>query len=213
MDKIGEVLRKLRGSESLRKAANRAGISHQYLKYIEDGVDPRSGEEFRVSPDVLRKVGAAYGYSYEKLLELAGYLPEFENVTEFETKGMVSIPVVGVIHGGPPHEAREEIIGYRKVDAAEVKNDKYFFLRVVGNSMRDMHIVPDSSVLVRRQNYLDDGQVGVFLINGNDATVKKFRRANGKIILSPANPDFDPQIYSPEEVKILGRVVKVEIDL
>ena len=51
-----------------------------------------------------------YSIQHKKLLELAGYLPEFENVTEFETKGMVSIPVVGVIHGGPPHEAREEII-------------------------------------------------------------------------------------------------------
>lgn len=89
MSEIGKLLRELRGSESLREASKRIGISHTYLDTIEKGYDKRSGKEVNPSPDTLRLISKAYSYPYKKLLILAGYIednnediPESNSLTE-----------------------------------------------------------------------------------------------------------------------------------
>ncbi|WP_237473857.1 helix-turn-helix domain-containing protein [Virgibacillus halodenitrificans] len=74
MSGIGELLKQLRGKESLREASKRIGISHTYLDTIEKGYDKRSGKTINPSPDTLRLISKAYNYDYENLLRKAGYL-------------------------------------------------------------------------------------------------------------------------------------------
>ena len=69
-------------------------------------------------------------------------------------------------------------------------------------------------VIVRRQEDVDDGDVAVVIVNGNEATVKKIKKESGGIRLIPLNPAFDSQFFSIEDistlpVRILGKVVEL----
>jgi transcriptional regulator with XRE-family HTH domain len=70
---LGDLLRQLRGKESLRSVSKRAGISHNYLSIVEKGVDPRTGAPVKPSPDTLRSLSRAYNYPYKDLMLTAGY--------------------------------------------------------------------------------------------------------------------------------------------
>lgn len=79
MNELGELLRRLRGKKSLREAAEKAGISHNYLSIVEKGTDPRSGSPIKPTPETIMSLSKAYNYSYEELMKIAGYLPGEEN--------------------------------------------------------------------------------------------------------------------------------------
>lgn len=79
MSELGDLLKKLRGKQSLRDAADKAGISHNYLSIVEKGVDPRSGSPINPTPETLRSLSKAYNYPYEELMSMAGYLEDDKN--------------------------------------------------------------------------------------------------------------------------------------
>lgn len=78
MGELNEVIRKLRGKDSLRDAAKKTGVSHTYLSILEKGYDLRSKNPIKPTPETLRLISAAYAYSYVELLKLAGYMDEAE---------------------------------------------------------------------------------------------------------------------------------------
>lgn len=77
MSNLHDLLRELRGNESLREASKRIGISHTYLDTIEKGIDKRSGSPVNPSPDTLKLLSDAYNYPYEDLLLKAGYITSY----------------------------------------------------------------------------------------------------------------------------------------
>lgn len=93
MNELGKLLRHLRGKESLRDVADRAGISHSYLSHLEKGKDPRTGKPIYPSPDTLKALSKAYDYPYEKLLATADYLPEAEEnvINPSDLKGLLRL--------------------------------------------------------------------------------------------------------------------------
>jgi len=74
MSELGKLLKELRGKESLREAAEKIGISHTYLRILEKGVDLRSGNPAKATPETLKLISKAYNYPYPKLLEIAGVI-------------------------------------------------------------------------------------------------------------------------------------------
>ena len=112
------------------------------------------------------------------------------------------IPVVGVVTAGVPILAVENIEGYLPWDGDE----SCFALRVRGESMLGVGILPDDLVVVRRQQTANNGEIVVALI-GDEATVKTFKKQNGEIWLLPANPDYQP--IDGRECEVLGKVVAV----
>lgn len=74
INELGKFLEGLRGKESLRDAAKRAGISHTYLRIVEKGFDRRSGSPVNPTPETLRSLSKAYNHSYEDLMVKAGYI-------------------------------------------------------------------------------------------------------------------------------------------
>ncbi|MBS4174308.1 helix-turn-helix transcriptional regulator [Bacillus sp. FJAT-49736] len=86
---LGEVLFYLRSEHlklSLRKASELIGISHNYLSILEKGFDPRNNRPVQVTPEILKKISAAYEYPIEELLFLAGF-----NSTIEEDKSVINI--------------------------------------------------------------------------------------------------------------------------
>lgn len=123
----------------------------------------------------------------------------------------VKVAVVGRISAGLPILAQENLEGYEYAPSSYIKEDyEYFYLRVQGDSM-NLRFPEGNLVLVQKQDYLEDGEIGVFLIDGQDATVKKYRKDNHFVILDPmsTNPFNITQIYNTKEVpvKIIGKVV------
>lgn len=71
---IGELLKSIRGKDSLREASKKTGLSHNYISIVEKGVDPRSGSPIKPSPDTLRAYESGYNCSYDELMRVAGYI-------------------------------------------------------------------------------------------------------------------------------------------
>ena len=120
-------------------------------------------------------------------------------------------PIVGKISAGMPVIAIENIDGYSYAPSSKIQSDyDYFFLKVDGDSMNQKF--PNGCLLlVQRQPTLENGQIGVFRINGEDATVKRFKQEDDLIILEPmsTNPVHKVQKYDPSKIKIeiIGKVV------
>ncbi len=121
--------------------------------------------------------------------------------------GSDRLPLLGRIAAGQPVEAIEtaetislnDIIGAREVFALEVR----------GDSMRDEHIVSGDFVLVERTRTAREGEIVVALIDGADATLKRFYREGTLIRLQPSNAEMTP-IYAPAtNVSIQGRVLGI----
>jgi len=82
LNTLGNLLKELRGKESLRDASKRIGISHTYLDTLEKGVDKRSGSIVKPSPETLKMIAEAYNYGYEELMVKAGYIETEEIKSE-----------------------------------------------------------------------------------------------------------------------------------
>ena len=109
------------------------------------------------------------------------------------------IPVVGVVTAGLPILAAENQEGTMSWDG----DPGCFALRVRGESMINAGILSGDKVIVRPQQTAEDGQIVVARI-GDEATVKRLSRKNGRIWLMPENPDFDP--IDGSEAEIIGIV-------
>ena len=124
------------------------------------------------------------------------------------------VPVVGKISAGVPILATENIEGYEFAPSSQIKEGyTYFYLRVQGDSM-NLKFNEGDIVLVQKQDTLENDEIGVILVDGNDATVKKYKSENGLVILEPmsTNPENAVQIYNPKKVdiKIIGKVISYQ---
>ena len=115
------------------------------------------------------------------------------------------VPIVGNVAAGSPILAQECIEDYLTFDTGG-HDDEYFALRVRGESMLGVGILPDDLVVIHRQNLAQNGQIVVALL-GDEATVKTLKRKGSEVWLMPANPDYQP--IDGRECEVLGKVVAV----
>lgn len=127
-----------------------------------------------------------------------------------ETLPVKKIPVVSKISAGLPIYSEENLIDYIYFATNKLNSDKEEFgLKVSGDSM-DKIFQDGDIVVVEKDSIVENGQLGVVMINGYNATVKRIRYNGDQIILIPEsnNTNHYPQVYGKDdEVKIIGRVV------
>lgn len=132
-------------------------------------------------------------------------------------EGSLSVPVLGAIACGIPKYAEENIEEYVRVPAAWLGAGEFFALRADGESMVNAGIAHGDLVLVRRQDYAEPGQIVVALVNGENATLKRYRpcAGEGRIDLEPENDAFPVQHIdlTVNSFCIQGVAVKVLKDL
>lgn len=122
--------------------------------------------------------------------------------------------VYGTIPAGIPMEMIEDVIDTEEIDADMLKGGKqYFGLKVKGNSMYPEYLDGDTIILEKLDD-VESGTDAVVMVNGNDGTFKRvFKNENG-IILQPLNPEFQPMIYTNEQIeklpiRVIGKVVEL----
>lgn len=130
--------------------------------------------------------------------------------TSLETLPVKKIPVVSQISAGLPIYSEENLIDYIYFSKEKLNDDKEEFgLKVSGDSMNKIFDEGDV-VVIEKDSTVENGQLGVVMINGYNGTVKRIRYKDDQVILIPEsnNPNHYPQVYSAkDEVKIVGRVV------
>jgi repressor LexA len=121
----------------------------------------------------------------------------------------IDLPMLGFVAAGKPIEA---VTGSETISVPESlingKRDTYV-LRVKGESMIDEQIRDGDWVVVEDRKSADNGEMVIALVGGQDATLKKFYKENGRVRLQPANPTMPPIFVEPDGVQIQGVVVGV----
>lgn len=118
---------------------------------------------------------------------------------------VIELPLHGRIAAGMPIEAMEGQ-STLPVPAALLGPGEHYALEVAGDSMVEEGILDGDYALIRKTDTARDGEIVVALIDNEEATLKTFRREGSMIRLDPANRNYDPQRYRPEQVVVQGRL-------
>lgn len=119
------------------------------------------------------------------------------------------IPLLGKIAAGTPIEAIRHEQDHVAVPPSMMGFGEHYALTVDGDSMINAGIHDRDTVIIERCDNANNGEIIVALVDGEEVTLKRLRRAGGKIVLEPENDDFEPQILDPERVQIQGRLASL----
>lgn len=186
-----------------------AGVSDKAVSTWEKGEKtPRMG--------AVQKLADYFGLQKSNIIEDGGLSSHTPNSTALPF-GAVPVdlhcvaPVLGTVRAGQPIYAQENIEEYLPISFRD--GAKYFFLHVCGDSMNAAGMDDGDLILVRSQPEVEDGQLAVVCVNGDEATVKYYRREGDLVVLTPKsfNQEYQTQIYSLKDVPvhICGLVVQI----
>ena len=120
----------------------------------------------------------------------------------------VELPLMGRIAAGVPIEAISEVSHHVSVPGTMLSGrEHHYALEVQGDSMIEAGINDGDVVVIREQDTAENGDIIVALVDGNEATLKRYRRRGGMIALEAANAAYEPRLLAEERVQIQGRLV------
>ncbi len=186
-------------------------------------------------PPTVREIGEAVGlqspstvHSHLNILEKAGLIARdptksrsievrYDPVSgaTLERRPVQHVPLIGDVAAGTGVLAQENVEELMPLPTDFTGTGQLFMLRVRGDSMIEAGILDGDFVVARVQPDANNGDIVVAGIpgpegdRGGEGTVKTFRRRDGRILLEPANPGFEPIDLSPDEVVVYGKVVTV----
>lgn len=108
------------------------------------------------------------------------------------------IPIVGQVAAGDPILAEQNIEEYCEVPTSLFYPSADFFLRVKGDSMKEIGIMDGDLLAVHNSETAENGQIVVARV-GDDVTVKRFKKYRNKIMLLPENEEYEPIVVNPKE--------------
>ncbi len=121
----------------------------------------------------------------------------------------VMVPVMGRIAAGTPIEAIQTRIQTIPMPAEFLGGGDHFALEVRGDSMIDAGIHENDTVVIRKQDSAETGDIVVALIDGEEATLKRLRKRGASIAREAANSAYETRIFGPDRVKIQGKLVSL----
>lgn len=124
-----------------------------------------------------------------------------------------TINVLGRVAAGIPLNAVEEIIDTEEIPEKMARTGEFFGLKIKGHSM-EPRICDGDVVIVRQQSDVEDGDIAIVLVNGDEGTCKRIKRYQDSLALLPLNPTYEPMVYTKKQVadlpvKIIGKVVEL----
>ena len=182
---------------SRKEIADFLQVHETTIKRYEDG------NTKKLPTDRLEKIAKYLNTSIE-------YLMGWEE--EQKPQG-VKIPVLGTVPAGIPISAVEDILDYEEIPKSWENQGEFFGLKIKGDSMLPI-LTNGDVVIVRKQSTADNGDTVIAMVNGYDATCKRYERSNNGIMLIPNNSSYTPTFYTNEEIEslpvtIIGKVVEL----
>lgn len=135
--------------------------------------------------------------------------PEKETELFRYDPGANVVPLYGRIAAGTPIEAIRDEGQTIALPAGYTGAGEHYALKVDGDSMIEAGIHTGDTVIIKRCDTAENGMIVVALIDDEEVTLKRFRRAGNKIILEPENKEHEPRVLDPGRVKIQGRLVSL----
>ena len=206
---IGHNIKDLRLQHNLsqKEFAAIAGVSDKAVSTWENGTKiPRMG--------AIQKIADHFGLLKSAIIE-----PSIDHQNQPVIYASYKIPVLNKASAKiPPHNSKE-IISYESLNDT-YRNDgySYFALRMQGHSMEPT-IMDGDTIIIRQQDTVDNGQIAVLSINGEDSTIKEVKNSDDGITLIGHNAAiYTPQFYSHQDIKklplmIIGRVIEIRRSL
>lgn len=202
---FGNILKKIRQDNSLTQEdlAKKIETSRSNIANYEN-------DKNMPSIDVLDKLAKTFNCSIDYLLGKSD-IKNPEERSNISDK-IYMCPVYGQIPAGEPNWAEECIEGRLPLDPNLmniVDPEECYFLRVNGESMNKI-IKNGAYALIRKADWVENGDIAVVLVNGYDATLKKFTKNNDVVVLEPMSndPTFQTQIYTKDTpIKIIGKYI------
>ena len=128
---------------------------------------------------------------------------------ETSNKKINSVPVLGKIAAGTPIEAIQNEVSKVSIPEELSKNGQHFGLKVSGDSMIDAGINDGDTVIVKKSDTANNGQIVVALIDDNEAMLKRIRKKGKIVALESANKKYETKIFGPDRVKVQGVLVSL----
>lgn len=219
-NRVGNLIRKLREERGItqRKLAEAIGSNYTYLSKIENGrLDHTPNSKTLVAIADALDIDRDWlltecGRPPEKLAQsIASHADFFRRLGQLRGKqldaALQPYPLLGQVPAGPLAEAIEDAEDF---DLSELFSPgEHYLLRIRGDSMIEDGIHNGDIAIVRPQSQCRDGEVVVALVDGEEATVKRFFRLKSRVKLQPANETMEPMYVDPERVEIRGLVVGI----
>ena len=124
-------------------------------------------------------------------------------------KSINEIPVLGKIAAGTPIEAIQNEVSRVALPESLSKNGEHFGLKVSGDSMIEAGIKDGDTIVVKKTNIANNGQIVVALIDDHEAMLKRIRKKGKVIALESANKRYETKIFGPDRVKVQGVLVSL----
>ena len=194
-----------------------SGVQIEILDFIKDELNKRG------YPPSVREICTSVGLSstssvHHQLnnLEKKGYLKrdplkpramEVLNANPFVIRQeIVDVPIIGKVTAGEPILAVENYEDTFPLPVSFTNNSDCFILSVAGNSMINAGILDHDYIVARKQNYANNGDIVVALIDGEETTVKRYFKDLRNIRLQPENPAYKP-IIGKDNIQVMGKVI------
>ena len=135
------------------------------------------------------------------------FSPRLAGVKSASEAGAIHLPMYGRIAAGLPIEALRNETAQVEVPMAMLGGGEHYALEIAGDSMMEAGILDGDTVVIRRSETAENGQIVVALVDENEVTLKRLRRRGNSIALEPANPRYEVRLLPAERVKVQGRLV------
>ena len=203
---LNERIKQLREAKNLTQVqlAAKLSVSKQCVSNWENNY---------IQPSVEMVVAIAdfFGVSVDYLLghETTEADKRIKEIGGFAVPDKFLIPVVGQVVAGKPVDSAENIEGYVYIEKKNAED--YFALRVSGDSMINAGILPNSLLIVHKQNAAVSGDIVVASVDG-ESTVKRYKESAGAVFLMPENTAYSPILITEKTAfYIFGKVVEVRV--
>ncbi len=124
-----------------------------------------------------------------------------------EPANSIDVPLLGRIAAGTPIEAISHETARVAAPADMIGRGEHFALTIAGDSMIEAGILDGDTVIIRKADTAQNGEIIVALVDDEEATLKRLRKKNGSVALEPANPEYETRIFGPDRVKVQGTLV------
>lgn len=177
----------------------------------------RALEVVRLPDSIAARAGSPpRGFSPE-VIDGPGRVPAREGTTPFPKRPqlrpvtpaveVIDVPMMGRIAAGVPIEAIQQQTHAVHMPADVLGPGEHFALEVRGDSMVDAGIHDGDTVIIRKTDKAETGDIVVALIDDEEATLKRLRKRGNTVALEAANPQYETRIFGPDRVRIQGRLV------